>query len=70
MYFMLATILYNIWQIVNISLFFSGARRRPNPYRGKDVAMTVPRLTRLLERCLVKGVSVRDRSLERGGEGD
>jgi DDE family transposase len=56
MYFMLATILYNIWQVVNISLFFSGARRRPNPYRGKDVAITVPKLTRLLERCLIKGV--------------
>lgn len=56
MYFMLATIIYNVWQIINISLFFIGAHRRPNPYRGKDVAMTVPRLMRSLERSLLKSM--------------
>ncbi len=57
-YFMLATIIYNVWQVINISLFFIGAHRRPNPYRGKEVAMTMPRLMRFLERSLVK--SLRD----------
>jgi hypothetical protein len=67
MYFMLATMLYNVWQIVNISLFAIGTRRRPNPYRWKDVAMTMPRLTRLLERCLVKGMrDVSEHPSERG----
>jgi len=57
-YFMLATIIYNVWQVINMSLFFIGAHRRPNPYRGKDVAMALPRLLRFLEKSLVR--SLRD----------